>query len=175
MRHSPQNLQAIVPTQSLTPSLTGLPFNLFGGTAPGVNAAATNPLANPAALNQLLTGNMNGFNPLQILGQGSTLEQISRIAKNLLSMSAANRDDNPNKSSNSKLLSSITNAIGGTNSINNAKKLTSTAVNQIVEETTKNISALTELSAANLTSINANEKVNLTNHRQEHLVNSKFK
>lgn len=171
VRHSPQNLQAIIPAQTFTPYS---PFNLFDKTLPSINAAETNSLVNNPALNQFLTGNMNGFNPLQILGQGSTLEQISRIAKNLLSMSAANRDDNSNaNTASTNLLSSISNAISATNSIDNAKKLTSNAINQSVTNKPKNISALIELSTLkNLTANNVNNKKNLSNFQQEHIANS---
>lgn len=58
-----------------------------------------------------------GLNPLDLLGHGSTIEQISKIAKNLLAMGSGNQD----------LLSAVTKVIGS-GAAESGSKLTSTAV-----------------------------------------------
>uniref|UniRef100_A0A914HYD2 DM13 domain-containing protein n=1 Tax=Globodera rostochiensis TaxID=31243 RepID=A0A914HYD2_GLORO len=97
--------------------LAGSPFDLLASSMSNSGAVQPNAL-----LSQLP-------NPLQLLSQGSTLEQITSLARNLIQMSNGKND----------LLSSLSKAIGSPASAADsaASKLTSTAVQSIAKSASK--------------------------------------
>ncbi|KAL3106143.1 hypothetical protein niasHT_016830 [Heterodera trifolii] len=116
---------ASVPTQFVSPlsaqssaPLVGSPFDLLGAQSVP-NAAAIQP---NALFSQLP-------NPLQILSQGSTLEHITNLARNLIQMSNGKSD----------LFSSLSKAIASpaSSADGGASKLTSTAVQSIAKSVSK--------------------------------------
>uniref|UniRef100_A0A183BTS2 DM13 domain-containing protein n=1 Tax=Globodera pallida TaxID=36090 RepID=A0A183BTS2_GLOPA len=107
---------SLAAAQPPTP-LAGSPFDLLASSMSNAGAVQPNAL-----LSQLP-------NPLQLLSQGSTLEQITSLARNLIQMSNGKND----------LLSSLSKAIGSPASAADsaASKLTSTAVQSIAKSASK--------------------------------------
>ncbi|KAI1725532.1 electron transfer DM13 domain-containing protein [Ditylenchus destructor] len=79
VRYAPQNGVPISSGFNGPAPLAGSPFDLLN---------AINPQMGPG----LLGSNGGGINPLELLGHGSAIEQISKIAKNLLAMGSGNQD-----------------------------------------------------------------------------------
>ncbi|KAI1732024.1 electron transfer DM13 domain-containing protein [Ditylenchus destructor] len=104
VRYAPQNGVPINSGFNGPAPLAGSPFDLLN---------AINPQMGPG----LLGSNGGGINPLELLGHGSAIEQISKIAKNLLAMGSGNQE----------LLSAVTKVIGS-GAADSGAKLTSTAV-----------------------------------------------